>query len=385
MAKSILILLFIFFIGNSFQKADVYFTQYITKSNMVKMFKKLNVKLTGKIGLKVHSGEVGGKYFLSPDFLQKIHDYTKGTFIECNTAYQGGRYTTEAHKQLLKDHGWLKNGRRTIIMDENPSNDFNLTIENPEIINRTIVGGRLKEFDSCIVLSHFKGHPMGGFGGALKQLSIGFASKAGKEWIHAAGNLTAKASQEDFTASMGDAASSLVKYFRDRGGIVFINVLANISLWCDCAGGRAPAPKIHDIGILASTDPVALDRACLDMIENHTDVGTEELLGQIERLVGENTIFVAERHKIGSQEYNFINITNETDQYDIDDENDDNDEKEGGESSSNTWIIILIFAVIIMIALAILVFYFYKTKNNPKNIDLIEKKVESETGAIKEE
>ena len=382
MAKSILILLFIFFIGDSIQKADVYFTQYITKSNIVKMFQKLNVKLSGKIGLKVHSGEVGGKYFLSPNLLQKIHDYTKGTFIECNTAYQGGRYTTESHKQLLKDHGWLDNGRRTIIMDEDPSEDFNLTIENPVMIDRTIVGGHLKDFDSCIVLSHFKGHPMGGFGGALKQLSIGFASRAGKAWIHAAGNLTNRANQENFTASMGDAASSIVKYFREKGGIVFINVLANISLWCDCAGGNAPAPKIHDMGILASTDPVALDRACLDMIANHTDDGTVELLGQIDRLLGENTIYVAERHKIGSQEYNFINITNETDQYDKDD--DDGNGNEVG-SGSKTWVIIIIIVIILIIALAILAFYFFKNKKNQNDLDLIEKKVESEAEGIKEE
>ena len=351
---------------------------------MVKLFQKLNVNLSRNIGLKVHSGEIGGKYFLSPNFLQKIYDYTKGTFIECNAAYEGGRHTTEKHKQLLKEHGWLDNGRRTVIMDENPSDDFKLKIENPEMIEENIVGGHLKDFNSCIVLSHFKGHPMGGFGGALKQLSIGFASQAGKTWIHTAGNTTEwtkmddfLANQENFTASMGDAASSIVKYFRDRGGIAFINVLANISLWCDCAGDLAPEPKIHDMGILASTDPVALDRACLDMIVNHVDVGTEELLDQIQNLTGENTIFVAERHKIGSQEYNFINITDETDQYDDDEE------------SYTTLIIIICVVVIFILALAAgLTFYFCrkskKQRDTNTNISLIQRKEET-VGETKED
>ena len=313
---------------------------------MVKLFKKLNVTLSGNIALKIHSGETGGKYFLTPDFLQKIYDYTNGTFIECNTAYFGGRHSTDLHKQLLKDNGWLDKDRRIVIMDENPSDDFKLKIEDPEMIQENIVGGHLKDFDSCVVLSHFKGHPMGGFGGALKQLSIGFASQAGKTWIHTAGNTTdwtkmfiLAANQENFTAAMGDAASSIVKYFRDRGGIVFISVLANISLWCDCMGASAPEPKIHDMGILASTDPVALDRACLDMIINHVDVGTEELIDQIDNLKGENTIYVAERHKIGSQEYNFINITNETDQKDDDEEN---------EEDNTVMIIIICIAVFVI-------------------------------------
>ena len=305
--------------------------------------------LSGNIGLKVHSGEPGGKYFLTPNFLQKIYDYTKGTFIECNTAYRGGRHSTDLHKKLLKDHGWLDKGRRMVIMDENPSDDFKLKIEDPEMIQENIVGGHLKDFDSCVVLSHFKGHSMGGFGGALKQLSIGFASQAGKTWIHTAGNTTdwtkmffLAANQLNFTVAMGDAASSIAKYFRDRGGIVFINFLANISLWCDCLGTSAPEPKIHDMGILASTDPVALDRACLEMIIKHVDVGTEELMDQIENLKGENTIYAAERHKIGSQEYNFINITNETDQKDNDEEEDDNKE-------DNTHMIIIICIALFVI------------------------------------
>ena len=216
--------IFISLFCKSIQKSDVFFTNEITPSNMVNIYKKLNISLSGKIALKIHSGEIGGKYFLHPNFLQEIYDYINGTFVECNTAYRSGRHTTELHKNLLKDHGWFDNNRSTVIMDENPLNDFNLTISNPEKISETIVGGRLNEFDSCIVLSHLKGHSMGGFGGALKQLSIGFASQAGKTWIYTAGKTTKwedlftyKASQEDFTAAMGDAASSIVEFFKKRG------------------------------------------------------------------------------------------------------------------------------------------------------------------------
>ena len=401
MSENIHIILFILLICDSFQKADVYFTQYITKSNIVKLFKKLNVSLTGNLGLKVHSGETGGKYFLTPDFLQKIYDYTKGTFIECNTAYRGGRHTTERHKNLLKDHGWLENGRRFVIMDENPSDDFNITIDDPVMIEENIVGGHLKDFNSCLVLSHFKGHPMGGFGAALKQLSIGFASQAGKTWIHTAGKETNwtkmfqnKANQENFTAAMGDAAASIVKYFRDRGGIVFITVLANISLYCDCMGGRQPEPKIHDMGIVASTDPIALDRACLDMIVNHTDEGTEELTEQIERLSGENIIYVAEKHKIGSQGYNFINITSETSPYDEDDDgnnhsdNDDNkdNDNENNKNDSPTGValtVILVSVIIIIITLAILGSYFYmKKKKKGEEIGLILEEPDAEEAKV---
>ena len=311
------ILLFLSFI-ETLQKSDVFFTKTISSSNIVKMFQKLNINLKGKVGLKVHSGEQGGKYFLRPSFLQEIYDYTNGTFIECNTAYRGSRHSTDLHKQLLKDHGWLDNNRRTVIMDEDPSADFTLSINNPVKISENYVGAHLKEFDSCIVLSHLKGHGMGGYGGALKQLSIGFASQTGKAWIHSAGKtkdwtqaFNMGTSQTDFTSAMGDAASSIVEYFQNKGGIAFINVMVNISKSCDCAGGSAPAPRIHDIGILASTDPVAIDKACLDLIVKNPDDGTMELLQQIQRLEWENTIEVAEQHGIGTQEYNLIDIDKE--------------------------------------------------------------------------
>ena len=315
-------LLLLSLLSFSFQKSDVYFTKEISPSAIVKIYKALKHEVKGKIGLKVHTGEIGGKYFLRPEFLEEIYNYTNGTFIECNTAYKGGRHTTELHEELLKNHSWSK--YQTVILDKNGEKDgtdnpdITLEVKNPAKISKNYVGGKIKEFDSSIILTHFKGHPMGGFGGALKQLSIGFASQRGKTYIHSAGKITdwtkmkeyeKITSQEDFTASMGDAASTIVEYFRAKGGIVFISVVANISLWCDCAGARAPAPKIHDIGILASTDPVAIDQAALDIVKAHLEVnGTQELLEQITQLKGTNIITVAEGHKIGSTKYNLIDI-----------------------------------------------------------------------------
>ena len=364
--------IFISLFCKSIQKSDVFFTKEITPSNMVNIYKKLNISLSGKIALKIHSGEIGGKYFLHPNFLQEIYDYINGTFVECNTAYRSGRHTTELHKNLLKDHGWFDNNRSTVIMDENPLNDFNLTISNPEKISETIVGGRLNEFDSCIVLSHLKGHSMGGFGGALKQLSIGFASQAGKttKWEDL---FTYKASQEDFTAAMGDAASSIVEFFKKRGGIAFINVMANISKSCDCAGGRAPKPKIKDIGILASVDPVALDRACLDMIKKYEDVGTNDWLNQVKNKLGENTIYVAEKHGIGNQEYNLIEIGNDEDGENVEkeEENEKNEDKTNKESGKNNNGMKIFFTIIFIIVIFGVVGYilFNKRKNYHKSFE----------------
>ena len=349
MLKTILILSLLL---QAFQKSDVYFTKEISSHKMVEMLQKLNLNLKGNIGLKVHSGERNGKYFLTPDFLQEIYDYTNGTFIECNTAYSSQRSSSSSHKNLLDQNNWTKNSRRTVIMDENPDDDIELTVENPQKISKNYVGAKIKDFDSVVVLSHFKGHQMGGFGGALKQLSIGFASQKGKTVIHTAGQYTEwqyamsrAANQIDFTSSMADAASTIMNYF-PKGQIGFVTVLANISLSCDCAGSSAPAPRIHDIGILASTDPVAIDRACLDLIKSNVDTGTEDLLNQIKRLEGENTINVAEQIGVGSQEYNLIEVegksgngngnngNNNSDDKANNDNNDPNDDDDEDEISN---------------------------------------------------
>ena len=337
---------------------NVFFTREISPDSVVKMFKHLNYPLGGKVGLKVHTGEKGGKYFLRPEFLQKIYDYTQGTFIECNTAYElvegYSRANTTEHKKLLEYHGWSKNGRRVVIMDENPENDEKITVDNPAKIKTNIVGEHLFEFESCLVLAHFKGHGAGGFGGSLKQLSIGFASQAGKANIHTAG-VTTKwqdmftywASQENFTSSMGDAASTIVKYFRGKKGIAFINVLANISLYCDCSGDGAPEPRIKDIGILASTDPVAIDQASLDMLRTYTDEGTFQLLEQIKFLKGENTIHIAEQHGIGKREYNFIDVDEHDDEptdSDSDSDKGSDDPKENDSEKKSLYIVIGVLA-----------------------------------------
>ena len=217
------IIFFLFSLIFCTQKADVYFTRTISPEKMVEMFDKLNIKLTGNVGLKVHSGEPNGPYFLRPNFLQKIYEHTNGTFLECNVAYSSKRLNTDTHLETLRTNGWLENGRKFDIMDENPEEDIYFNLEHFNMINITYAGKNLEKYDSCVVLSHFKGHGSGGFGGALKQLSIGFASRQGKTWIHTAGQSldytemrTKRANQLNFTASMADAASAIVKYFKKK-------------------------------------------------------------------------------------------------------------------------------------------------------------------------
>ena len=313
--KSIILIFFYISFINCAEKSDVYFTKKITPETMVEMLDLLKVELPGNVALKVHSGEPNGPYFLRPNFLQKIYDHTKGTFVECNVAYKSPRLNTSTHLETLKTNGWLDNERRFDIMDEDPTKDISFPLESFNKINISYAVKNLEKYDSCVVLSHFKGHQMGGFGGALKQLSIGFASTQGKTWIHTAGASTdyrdfqnKTASQQDFTDSMADAASAIVHYFKNKGNIVYINVVANISLYCDCAGIKAPVPKIKDIGILASTDPVAIDMACLDLIKKTSEEGAQPFIDQVQRLLGENTIRKAESLNIGTTKYNLIDI-----------------------------------------------------------------------------
>ena len=293
--KYLLFFLFSFILCE--EKPTVYFTKTISPNAMVKMFEKLDVKLTGKVGLKVHSGEPNGPYFLRPDFLQPIYDHTKGTFLECNVAYNSERLTTEKHEQVLQDNGWKDNNRRFEIMDAEEDTAFEL--ENYNILNITYAGKKLLDYDSCL----------------LKQLSIGFGSTKGKTWIHTAGKSTdynelfiKKASQENFTASMADAASVIDNYFRKKGGIAYVSVLANISIDCDCAGKKAKPPQIKDIGILASTDPVAIDQACLDMIKKTNETGTEAFLERVADRMGENTITSAVKLGMGKKEYKLVTV-----------------------------------------------------------------------------
>lgn len=287
------------------EKAKVYFTKNLTSESLINLYKKANCSLEGKVAVKVHSGEDGNQNFLHPEYFKDIIDYVNGTVVECNTAYDGARNTTEKHKKLLENHGWTKYFDVDLLDAEGP--DLVLPIPNGKKIKENHVGKNIKNYDSMLVLSHFKGHPMGGYGGALKQLSIGCASSYGKAYIHGAGtpeNIWT-VNHDSFLESMADAASSVVKLFNNK--IVYINVLANMSVDCDCCS-VAEDPCMKDIGIVLSTDPVAIDKACLDMVYNSSDPGKHHLIERIESRNGYHTIESAEKLGIGTTEYELINI-----------------------------------------------------------------------------
>ena len=284
----------------------VYFTKDVGKDSLVKIYKALNRELSGKVAVKLHSGEKGNKNYLRPSYVEELVNYVHGTVVECNTAYPGARNTTEKHRHLMDEHEWTKYFNVDIMDSEGP--DLVLEIPNGKQIKKNFVGKHIANYDSMLVLSHFKGHAMGGFGGALKQLSIGCASSYGKAYIHGAGNPDEdmfKTDQLSFVTAMGDAASSVHKYF--KGNIVYITAMVNISIDCDC-DGNASAPCMQDIGLLASTDPVAIDQACIDIIYNSTDPGKDKLIKRIEEKLGINIIKVAEEDGAGSRQYELIDI-----------------------------------------------------------------------------
>ena len=284
----------------------VYFTKDVRKDSLVKIYKALNKELLGKVAVKLHSGEKGNKNYLRPSYVEELVNYVHGTVVECNTAYPGARNTTEKHRHLMDEHEWTKYFNVDIMDSE--GSDLVLEIPNGKQIKKNFVGKHIANYDSMLVLSHFKGHAMGGFGGALKQLSIGCASSYGKAYIHGAGNPDEdmfKTDQLSFVTAMGDAASSVHKYF--KGNIVYITAMVNISIDCDC-DGNASAPCMQDIGLLASTDPVAIDQACIDIIYNSTDPGKNKLIKRIEEKLGTNIIKVAEEDGAGSRQYELIDI-----------------------------------------------------------------------------
>ncbi len=291
-------------------KSKVYYTKEITPSSLVEMYKAVGKELTGKVAVKVHSGEKGNQNYLRPEFLKELADYVGGTIVECNTAYNGERNTTDKHTKLMEDHGWSKCFNVDILDSEGP--DLEIAIPNGTVINKNYLGKNIKNYDSMLVVSHFKGHPMGGYGGALKQLSIGFASAAGKAWIHSAGvtndvNLVWKntAPQDKFLEAMAESASSVVDYF--KGNIVYINIMCNMSVDCDCCA-KAEEPCMKDIGVLVSTDPVAIDQASIDLVKEAKDIGKEYLLERINSRHGTHTIDVADKLGVGSKEYDLIEI-----------------------------------------------------------------------------
>ena len=286
-------------------KSKVYFTKEITPEAVLRLYKTLGKELTGNIAVKVHSGEKGNQNFLRPDFWKPIFDHVGGTIVECNTAYEGTRNTTERHRELLKYHGWTDMYPVDLLDAQGP--DMVLEIPNGKKIQKNFVGKDLANYDATLILSHFKGHPMGGFGGALKQLSIGFASSYGKGYIHGVGDPAHfwDRDQDSFLESMADAASSVVEYF--KGNAVYINVMKNMSVDCDCCD-VAEDPCIADIGILISDDPVAIDQACVDLVYACTDPGKPHLLERIETRNGIHTVEVAAEHGIGSREYELIEV-----------------------------------------------------------------------------
>lgn len=291
-------------------KAKVYFTKEITPESVIKMYEKIGKELLGKVAVKLHSGEQGNQNYIRPEFVKAIVERVNGTVVECNAAYEGARNSTEKHKKLIEDHGWTKYFD-VDIMDAD-GDDMVLDIPNGKVLKQNFVGKNMKNYDSMLVLSHFKGHPMGGYGGALKQLSIGCASSEGKSWIHSAGKTKDQTivwknlpEQNLFLESMADAASSVVNYFKDN--ILFINVMCNLSVDCDCCA-VAEDPCMKDIGILASTDPIAIDQACIDLIYNSKDPGRDHFVERVERQNGRHTIDAAAELGFGTKEYELINV-----------------------------------------------------------------------------
>ena len=288
--------------------SKVYFIKNITKENVVRIYEELNKELKGNVAVKVHSGEDGNQNYLRPEFLVPIIEKVNGTVVECNTAYEGARNTTDKHKELMDKHGWSKYFNVDIMDSEG---DICLDIPNGKVIKKNYVGSHIKNYDSMLVVSHFKGHPMGGFGGALKQLSIGCASSYGKRYIHCVGKENGSyedmfhVEQDKFLESMADAASSITNLFKDN--ITYINIMCNMSVDCDCCA-VAEDPCMKDIGILASVDPVALDKACIDLVYNSNDPGRDHLVERIESRNGVHIIDSAQELGVGSIQYELIEL-----------------------------------------------------------------------------
>lgn len=250
----------------------VYFSKEISPEKVLEMYQLLGKKLDGKVAIKLHSGEAGNQNFLKPEFWKPVIDYVGGTVVECNTAYEGERNTTAKHKKTLEAHGWSRYFKVDLLDAEGP--DLELAIPDGKVIQKNFVGKDLADYDSLLVLSHFKGHPMGGYGGALKQLSIGIAS-------------------------------SVVDYF--KGNAVYVNVMKNMSVDCDCCA-VAEDPCMEDMGILISTDPIAIDQACLDLVYASDDPGRDHLLERIESRHGVHTIEAAAALGFGTREYELITV-----------------------------------------------------------------------------
>lgn len=289
----------------NFLMAKVYFSREITPEMVLELYSLTGKELCGRVAVKVHSGEKGNQNFLKPDFWKPMIDHVGGTVVECNTAYEGARNTTEKHLELIKYHGWTDLFPFDLLDAEGP--DLELDIPNGKVIKKNYIGKNAANYDSMLVLSHFKGHPMGGYGGAIKQLSIGVASSFGKAYIHGAGvpeNIWT-ADHDSFLESMADAAGSVIDFY--KGNVVYINVMKNLSVDCDCCA-KAEDPCMKDIGILASVDPIAIDQACIDLVYASKDRGRDHFIKRIETRNGIHTIEAAAELGYGSREYELIEI-----------------------------------------------------------------------------
>ena len=286
-------------------KSKVYFSREITSEKVKELYLLISENISGKTAVQLHSGEMGNQNFIGPELWKDVIDFTGGTVVECNTAYGGERNTTEKHLKTIEAHGWNKYFTVDLLDAEGP--DLELDIPDGKVIKKNYVGKNLALYDSLLVLSHFKGHPMGGYGGALKQLSIGIASSFGKAYIHGAGEPEKiwTADHDLFLESMADAACSIVKYFGKKAA--YINVMKNMSVDCDCCA-VAEDPCMADIGILASIDPVAIDQACVDLVYASKDPGRDHLVERIETRNGVHTIEAAAELALGSREYELIEI-----------------------------------------------------------------------------
>ena len=287
-------------------KPKVYFSRTITPEKVLELYQMAGRELKGRVAVKVHSGEKGNQNFLTPEFWRPMIDAVGGTVVECNTAYEGQRNVTEKHVKLMDDHGWTKYFDVDILDAE--GHDKVLSIPGGKRIQQNFVGKNIDNYDSMLVLSHFKGHPMGGYGGAIKQLSIGVASSKGKQYIHGAGDMEAfwSADHDSFLESMADAASSVVEFFGEEN-LMYVNVMKNMSVDCDCCA-KAEDPCIADIGILVSNDPIAIDQACIDLVYACSDPGKPHLIERIESRNGVHTIEAAAELGFGSREYELIEV-----------------------------------------------------------------------------
>lgn len=286
------------------EKSKVYFIKEVTPENVVRAYDALGITLGGNVAVKLHSGEPGNQNFLRPDFMKSAVNHVNGTIVECNTAYDGGRDTTERHKETMQLHGWIEIADVDIMDAEG---QVELPVAGGKQLETNYVGKNLLDYDSMLVLSHFKGHPMGGYGGALKNISIGIASSYGKKYIHGVRDIDNfwHSDHDSFLECMADAAKSVVDHFGGR--MAFVNIMKNMSVDCDCCA-VAEDPKIGDIGILASLDPVAIDQACIDLVYSSDDPGKSDLIERIESRNGIHTIEAAAEIGVGSREYELIEL-----------------------------------------------------------------------------